>query len=243
MKIGLAVTEFWTKDIDKNIKAIYTATKKAKKSCVDLICFGEAVLQGFFALSGNFESDKEIAISINSAPIRKIKAIAKDCGVAIAVGYLELDENVIFSSFLVVDKNGETLCNFRRVSPGWKEHHWGENYQEGKDFFVFNICGKVFTAGLCGDFWTDDKFLLPLQAAKAEIVLWPVFVDASYADWATNAILEYAEQAIKIGKHVLLINSILNEENIAQGRAAYFLDGKIQKQLGLGKKGMLICDI
>lgn len=243
MKIGLAVTEFFTNKIDKNIEQIDLAAIEAKNQGVDLLCFGEAVLQGFFTLNGDFERDKKIAVSLNSSPIEKIKEIAEKHSVALAVGYLEYESGSIYSSYLVVDKTGHIINNYRRVSEGWKEPLWDSRYKEGAKFLPFIFGGKKIAAGLCGDFWTDDKFLSALQVLNVDIILWPVFIDSSYSEWETTAISEYADQSAKVGKQVLLINSILNEENIACGRAVYFKDGKISSGLDFGKSGILVCDI
>lgn len=241
MKIGLSVQEFFTNSIEKNLNKLRCAAEEACQLKIDLLCFGEAVLQGFFALNGNYEKDRGIALTLNSQPIRQIREIAKLNKTGLAVGYLENDRENLYSSYLVVDKHGEILCNYRRISPGWKEPAFGEQYKEGDTFGKFSYLNKDFSVALCGDLWFDDS---RLSEVKNKIVLWPVFIDSSYADWENKAVEEYAEQAGKAGEHVLLVNSVLNEEEyVAQGRAVHFHNGKIAGILELKRTGTLIVEL
>lgn len=241
MKIGLAVQKFYTNDLAKNIAQIHESILSSKNLELDLLCFGEAVLQGFMALNGKYERDKKIAISQDSLIMEKLKDMAKDSGLAIGFGYIELDGDIIYSSYILINNNGKTIHNFRRISSGWKEHHWDDYYQEGKDFQLFQYMDKTMIIGLCGDLWIADSRLNIIK--EADIVLWPIFIDDGYKEWASTALNEYVTQAGKIGKNVLLVNSILDDYAHAQGRAAYFLNGQIVNELPLEKSSILVCEI
>ena len=51
MKIALASKEFVNKDMQKNISTIIETMIIAKQNNADMLCFGEAFLQGFDSLS------------------------------------------------------------------------------------------------------------------------------------------------------------------------------------------------
>ena len=55
MKIGLASYEYRMNDICFNLKQIEKAIVESKDA--DLVCFGEAFLQGFAAVTSDYEMD------------------------------------------------------------------------------------------------------------------------------------------------------------------------------------------
>ena len=61
MRIGLAAYKFINNDIEFNINQIEKALQSANN--IDMLCFGEAFLQGFDAFNWNYDNDKNIAIS------------------------------------------------------------------------------------------------------------------------------------------------------------------------------------
>lgn len=240
MKIGLAVCEFRTCDIKINTEKVRQAAAAAKQKGIDLLCFGEAVFQGFHALNGDFERDIQIAAA--SFDMQKIIGeIAAENSVALAVGYIEKESGNIFSSYIIFDESGNLLCNYRRVSAGWKEPNWPLSYREGNGFEAFELCGKTFAVALCGDLWSEQAVL---KNFKSKTILWPVYIDCEYEDWTSGAaVSEYAEQAKIAGNDVFLVGSILREaENKAEGRAIYFRNGEVVNQLELGAEGILICE-
>lgn len=73
-----------------------------------MLCFGEAVFQGFHSLSGDF--GKDIDIAMTRAEITKILInISGSNSIALALGYIEKENNTIYSSYIVIDKNGKII--------------------------------------------------------------------------------------------------------------------------------------
>ena len=62
MKIALASARIVDRDINYNLSQMERYMKEAKAMGADLVCFGEAFLQGFNALSWQYEEDKKIAV-------------------------------------------------------------------------------------------------------------------------------------------------------------------------------------
>jgi len=157
MNIGLASVKFINNDIDFNLNNCIGFTKKAKEQNVDLVVFGEAYLQGFESLVWKPEIDLAVGISRQSELMDILRNCCKEENIAIGIGYIECEKNKIYSSYLVIDKNGNDMANYRRISSGWKiENVDIKTYKEGTEFSIFEFVGYKMTVGLCGDFWTND---------------------------------------------------------------------------------------
>lgn len=240
----LAAKSFINKDIYYNKKQIIeTICDSSNKA--DLIVFGEAFLQGFDCLSWNYEEDINMALSINDEIINEIREKAKEKSVAISFGYIEKDEENIYSSQLTIDKNGDIINNYRRVSIGWKERKAGNNYKEGCSFYLFKYNNISFSIGLCGDMWDDDN-VNKMKELRPEVVLWPVYLDYNYNEWNNSIKYEYSIQAQRFCDKVLCVNSFCldkDEDEIAKGGACYFEKGKIKEESLAGKESLLFVEI
>lgn len=89
--------------------------------------------------------------------IREICSMAKEYAIAVSFGFIEKDGDVFFSSQMTIDKNGQIIDLYRRVSPGWKESFAGKEYCEGDGFHTFHLLGRVVAIGLCGDLWYEEN--------------------------------------------------------------------------------------
>lgn len=242
MKIGLASKKFVNRDIDQNILTIIDTMKEAKKNNAEMICFGEAFLQGFDSLYWEYSKDKEIALEISSSPIKRICHYAKEIRICLSFGYIENDKGLLYCSYMVINENGEIIYNFKRVSPGWKEPLAHSNYyKEGNNFSTLKYKNLTFAVGLCGDFWYEENIR---QVAKLEkdITLWPLYVDFSTEDFEYKYKKDYAEQASKLESKVLFINS-LSKDPDAFGGCLEFSNGNILNELPLGTEGILYVEI
>lgn len=237
MKIALASARIVDRDINYNLTQMERYMKEAKANSADLVCFGESFLQGFNALSWQYEEDKNIGLATSSQEFAQIKALTKEIGIDILFGYNELEEDTLYSSCaLIVD--GEIIHNYRRISKGWKE--WfktDEHYQEGSSVKVFEYKNKKCVIGLCGDLWdSPERFAL-----GEDLLFWPVYVCWTKREWENRVKFEYAEQAKLCCENTLYINSICDGD--ALGGAAHFFEGKIQKELSILNVGLLYVTI
>ena len=237
MKIALASVRIVDRDINYNLSQIERYMKEAKEMGADLVCFGEAFLQGFSALSWQYEKDKKIALTIFSPEFERIKALTNEIRIDVLFGYNELDDDTIYSSCALI-ADGTIIHNYRRISRGWKEYSkTDEHYKEGSTVEVFEYKGKKCVIGLCGDLWDyPERFAL-----GEDLLLWPVYVCWTKEEWENGGKIEYAEQAKLCCENTLYINSICDGD--AFGGAAHFLDGKVQKELPIFKEGILVVQI
>ena len=237
MKIALASAKIVDNDISFNLSQIKNYMKDAKLMGAELVCFGEAFLQGFNALSWQYEEDKNIALSTSSDEFSQIKALTQQIGIDVLFGYNELDGDAIYSSCALIS-NGEVCHNYRRISRGWKEFSKTDgHYKEGASVDIFEYKGKKCVIALCGDLWDHpERFAL-----GEDLLLWPVYVSWTKEEWENGGKLEYAEQANLCCKNTLYVNSLC--DNDAFGGAAHFLDGNVERELPIMHEGLLQVEI
>ena len=237
MKIALASARIVDRDINYNLSQMERYMKEAKAESAELVCFGEAYLQGFNALSWQYEEDKKIALTTSSREFAQIKNLTKEIGIDVLFGYNELERESIYSSCALIS-DGEILHNYRRISKGWKEYTKTDaHYKEGASVEVFDYRNKKCVIGLCGDLWEyPQRFAL-----GEDILFWPVYVCWTKEEWENGGKTEYAQQAALCCPDTLYINSLSAED--AFGGALHFTDGKIRKELPILCEGLLYTDI
>lgn len=236
MRIGLVSYRCKNRDVSFNMSQIERAMKRSEGKA-DLLCFGEAFLQGFDALSWNYDTDQSIALELSSETIIQLCDWTVRYGISLITGYIEKARERLYSSCAVISE-GEIVHNYRRISKGWKEYLITDgHYCEGTDVGSFKLNGKDFCIALCGDLWDfPDRF------RTEDLLIWPVYVNCTLEEWNSGILDEYAAQAALAAKDVLMINPIDNEpEN--HGGAFHFRDGQIVKRLPFDKEEILLVNI
>lgn len=235
MKFGLAAYEFKNDDLSFNLAQIEKALIAGSNKGLDIILFGEAFLQGFDGINFDFENDKKIAIATNSKTMIDLCELTKKYSVDLGIGYFELADNSIYSSYAIIG-NGNIIYNYRRISTGWKEEIADRHYKEGDDSKEFIYKGQSFKIALCGDLWVmNEKF------ATKGILIWPIYVNFNLDDLYLSE-NDYLNQAMLASDKCLLINSITYEP-IAHGGAFYYESGRIEKRLAYDLNDILVVEI
>lgn len=238
MKIALASLEFRNRDLDHNLEQIFFGIGKASAFECDLVCFGEAFLQGFDACHWNYAEDASLGLPLNSKPIDQIRRYAAEMDIAVSFGFIEKNRDELYCSYVFIAKNGEIVDVFKRTTIGWKEfvktdHH----YREGKGFSAFEYGGKRFVTALCGDLWEEPNVQI-IKNLEKDIVLWPSYITYGRQQWAKEK-SQFVAQAAKTGSPTLFINSH-SHKPLALGGAFVFDQGKVVQSLEQGNKGILI---
>lgn len=235
MRIGLVAYEFRNNDIPFNLCRIERAMQKAH-GLADLLCFGESFLQGFDALSWEYEKDKLIAVSRDSEIMNTLCRMTREYGTDLLTGYIERDAEALYSSCAVIS-GGRIIHNYRRISRGWKEFtRTDSHYREGTVTDTFDYKGRMIQIALCGDLWD-----FPERFMTDKPLIWPVYVNYSPDEWQTEA-QEYACQAVRVSPRTLMVNSISGNPD-AFGGAFVFENGKVSRMLSPGREGILFADI
>lgn len=236
MRIGLASYRCKNKDISFNLHQIERAMREAQGK-VDLLCFGEAYLQGFDSLCWDYGADKEMALEATSDVIMQLAQWTKEYRTALLTGYIEKDGDQLYSSCIVL-ANGEILHNYRRISKGWKEY-WktDEHYAEGGTVGAFRFHDRSITLALCGDLWD-----FPEKFKTDDLLVWPVYVNFSTEEWERKELAEYAQQALLAANDVLMVNPI-DSHPINHGGSFHFRNGKIAERIPFDQEKILIVDL
>lgn len=238
LRIGLANYEFKNRDMAFNISQIEKGLREAEGKA-DLLCFGEAFLQGFDCLSWNYETDKEMAVSRDSDTMRSICAMSLKHGIDLAIGYIEREGETLYSSCAVII-GGELKHNYRRISRGWKEFSRTDaHYREGVETLEFACHGQKLMLALCGDMWD-----YPERFRTDGILLWPVFLSYELDDWLGGVDKEYAEQARLAAGRTLMVGSVCRDPNCPSlGGTFFFKDGEIIAFAEYGQESILFVEI
>ena len=236
MRIGLASYRCKNKDIAFNLSQIERAMREAHGTA-DLLCFGEAFLQGFDALCWRYETDREMALEITSGPIRQLAQWTKQYHTALLTGYIERERERLYSSCLVL-ADGEVVHNYRRISRGWKEcSKTDAHYAEGTETGPFRFQNKNITLSLCGDLWD-----FPERFKTGGLLIWPVYVNFSIREWEQGELADYARQASLAADSVLMVNPIDRDpEN--HGGAFFFKNGTIAGRIPFDREDILIVEV
>lgn len=187
-----------------------------------------------------------MALALEHPVFDEIARKAGEASTAVSFGFIEREGEAIYSSQTTIDSQGHLVDVSRRVSPGWKIEGAGECYQEGEGFHSFLLEGRKMAVGLCGDLWFDEN-IRQIKDLRPDLLLWPVYTDFPFKEWNSSIKYDYAAQANRACSRTLLVNSFCldkrNEEEIAKGGAAFFLQGKIGKDLPAGEEGVLFVEV
>nr|WP_300004067.1 carbon-nitrogen hydrolase family protein [Tissierella sp.] len=240
MKIGLVSALMKDNDIDHQL-VVMEGYLKENKTC-QMLCFGECFLQGFDALSWDYKIDKYRALKLESEAIKRVKDLAKKYACAVSTGFIELYNDSIYCTNLVIDRNGEVADIYRRISEGWKIEGTSSHYKEGRLFHSFTLEGIKFATAICGDLWYDKNVEMMGDIEK-DIILWPMYIDFSKKRWDISEEEQYIEKAAMFGVPALMYNSLKEEPKGANGGCNIFSGGKLVAKLPMGEQGVLEVDL
>lgn len=244
MKCALAAIGFINGNVTHN-KTVILETMQRYASKADIVVFGEAFLQGFYAANFDVAHDEKVAIRQDDLVIEEIREAAKENQIAVSFGFVEKSGEFFYSSQITIDAQGNIIDLYRRVSPGWKLPEANVQYREGPGFHVFTYMQQKIAVGLCGDLWFDEN-VNEMRQLHPDLIFWPVYTDFNYQEWNTSAKYEYAQQAGKIGGKILYVNSVCADrefDEVARGGAVFFEDGKICEEISSGQEGVLIVEV
>ena len=244
MRCALAALGFINCDLQHNLQVILDTMEKCAKKA-DIVIFGEAFLQGFYAADFDIRHDTPIAVAADDPIIKRIRAKARECGIGVSFGFIEKEADIFYSSQLTVDPDGEIIDLYRRISPGWKLPHADHHYREGDSFHIFYFMSKKIAVALCGDLWYDNN-ADAMRNLCPDVVFWPVYTDFNWEKWNADIKHEYAAQAQKACDRVLYVNAYCKDKEgkeISRGGAALFENGLIIREIPSGKEDILIVEI
>lgn len=254
MKICLSTANLSLDNLSANTLALEESMRSAKKGGADLVLHGEASLSGFEALNFDYRRDLDYTLALQSMEIVRMQKLARDIGIAVGFGFYENEDGGFYSTYLIIDKEGEIIDLYHRVSPGWKIPSANADYRVGKTFHSFEYLGKTFATLVCGDLWEDDLLMSIIDLDPiVDAWLWPVHLDIPVEEWNKEnkdyhdpynvSRLAYSHRSAILEKPVLMINNYVQDEGRAKGGLYHWrLSSEIAAQAP-GKPAQLFVEI
>ena len=217
MRIAAAAVRSINKDFSTNIARIEELLIEAKSQNASYLMLGESVLNGFDGLSWEYSIDiNDNAVEFTGNIIGKLTKLCQSYQIGLGFGCYENINGFICSSYLLLNQNGVLETRYERISSGWKPSDKDSRYKNGSSYRIIKLGNSRCLIAVCGDLWTPE-FIEQIGKLEFDTILWPLYIDYSINEWETSAKLEYCEQIKKIGRKTILINSINEQKDGANG--------------------------
>ena len=246
MKIAISTLNIEENNITGNLRKIIDQVGEiSQKEKVDIIMFPEDCFTGLSNCDIP-EIDIKLGRSLESDEINKIKVVSKKTGTFVCFGFLELFEDKLFDSVIIINDEGEIIFVHRRNHNGWH----GTKLQN--DFYgLGSVISKIetklgsFAILICGEI-TDDDLIKQTKELKADFLLFPLL--RSYKkfteEWLQSEMKYYSEQISKIRILTFMANGLIlhEEEKCFGGAWVISQKGKILKSMKIFYEGYLVYD-
>lgn len=144
MKLALWQGRSPAADIDRACTDAEAALQAAAALGASALVLPEAWLPGY-----NQPDIPARALTLDSAPMRRLAGAAKAAQTALVVGYAERDGGVVYNSAVCFAPDGTLLANYRKLQLyGPRER---AIYQPGSAYAIFEILGESVAILICYD--------------------------------------------------------------------------------------------
>ncbi|MCL2170643.1 MAG: carbon-nitrogen hydrolase family protein [Defluviitaleaceae bacterium] len=248
MKAAICVPKIIEHNIAANLDIVLKYIDKAALAGADLMLFPEAVLTGI-DICDNYDKDKLLALSIASPEIQQIINKSQMCNIWVALGFIEIDNNCLYDTAILIDNFGAIQLHQRRLSRGWCDDNADKTkYGYGGEFLTadtifgkigFMICGDLFNVPHLAKNANLDLLLFPFARCFGSQAKLP-----PQREWDENELPEYSRQIAEIGAPALGANYI------TPGKSSYFggafatdANGDLIASLPLYQEGLLLKEL
>ncbi len=223
--------------------------ESARLENCDLIIFPEAIIGGI-ELSGNFTIDKNMAHELDCPLIKMIRELASKYTIGIGFGFLELLEDTIYDSYMLINDTGETILHYRRISNTWLPRDIDfAHYACGDDLTVVDTAYGRIGVLLCGDLF-DEDITKNLKFKKPDLLLHPMsrafpLANDMQEKWDDTEFPYYLAEYRKLKINTLTCNAldlVQHEPNIYCGGAWFVKKNEVVNCLPLLTEGILIVE-
>ena len=142
-------------DVAHNLGRMKEQIQRASSSAVgaELIIFPELFLSGYQL---GAQAMRGLAEERNGPSFQELSSAAKEANMAVVYGYPEVDhstgDEVYYNSAQLIDRDGTSLVNFRKVHLWIDEAGYEEVFTPGKEFAaVVECCGMKIGLLICYD--------------------------------------------------------------------------------------------
>ncbi len=148
--IRIAATQFEHRDGDKpaNLERIHDLSRRAVEQGAEIVCFHECCITGYTFLQ-HLDRDQLVALAerVPDGPsVRALEAIARDLGIVIMAGLVEIDaKGEIYNGYVTVGPDGY-ITRFRKLHPFINPH-----LSPGEGYNVIELLGVKVGFLICYD--------------------------------------------------------------------------------------------
>lgn len=153
--------------LDDNLERLETLFRQAAAGGAQLAVAPEGSLEGYVVMpiiAGEQTPARmrEVALTVRSAPIARLRALARELGICLAFGFAERLGQEIFNCAAFIDRNGRLCGRYHKMQLAEGSHRsWWYN-RLGKKSRAFNTpfgrCGFL----ICNDRWNPDLGRIPV---------------------------------------------------------------------------------
>lgn len=161
---------------ENQLKTIMQQMKAAAGAGAELIIFPELFAVGYCK---NKEDMFAAAEPKGGESFKRLSKAAKENNIAVAYGYAEVESGIYYNSCLLIDKNGDSLVNYRKLhlwnepkKKGEENVYESDIFTPGKDYApVVTCCGMKIGILICFDVeFPENVRILALRGAELVIV-------------------------------------------------------------------------
>ncbi|HEY1074416.1 MAG TPA: carbon-nitrogen hydrolase family protein [Patescibacteria group bacterium] len=163
LKVASAQCSIIQNNILKAIAHINKGIAWAEQYTVDVLCFPECYLQGYFL---DRDQAKQVALDCAGEKFREVLSQIKGTPVTLIVGLIEIEGGLLFNTAVVIE-NGQLIGKYRKAHPNEKI------YTAGNDLPVFWKKGVKYGINICNDANYPDT-AKKLKDQGAEIIFFPL---------------------------------------------------------------------
>jgi len=166
LKIAIAQTNFLVGNIIANLESLITAAIYARDELhAELIVFPELSIIGYPA------EDLLLRADFISAANNAVYQLADNVtGIALVVGFPELEGNKLYNSAVVLHEGAILACYRKQALPNYGVFDEQRYFVPGNEACVFEFNGTFIGLTICEDVWRDG-IIEATRKAGAEIIL------------------------------------------------------------------------
>lgn len=165
LKIAIAQINFLVGNITANVQHILATAHAAREQAADIVVFPELTVTGYPAEDLLFRQD---FISVANNAIYQLSEHLS--GIAVVVGYPELDGDILYNSAVVL-QDGVILANYRKQAlPNYGVFDEQRYFAKGSQPCVFEFNGTFIGLTICEDVWREG-IIAQAKQAGADILL------------------------------------------------------------------------
>jgi len=248
MRAALIVNQV-TRDLDANLAHMMKDVRAAADEGADLVVLPEMAATGLPEVN---EPDRDLALgqSMDGPVLRAFTDTARQCGLYLAVGFMERAGGRLYDSAVLLSAGGRMVLHYRRIHPGWHDPNADPRvYRHGDAVPVAATRLGRFAFLICGDLF-DDSIIARVRTRKPDWLLLPFarcFTDGSYSQhrWEVEELPSYVAQIKKVGCTALMVNYCSGSDLGSYFGGAMVVSGSSETltSLPLGKPGALLVDL